>query len=275
MFSKVKESASFIKEKIHDKKPRIGVILGSGLGDFADEVENRIEIPYSEIPHFHATTVIGHVGRVVVGTVSGVEVIIFQGRFHAYEGHSFEDVVLPARVTKLLGATELIVTNAAGGINSLYSPGELVYLTDHINLTSNNPLIGTNDDEFGPRFPDMSEAYSHDLNKIIEKAAKTQGIQVSPGVYAGLRGPSYETPAEIKYLRIIGADMVGMSTVPEVIAANHIGLKVCAISCITNLAAGISTEKLNHDEVKEVANMSMQKFKSLISTSIKFIGDNV
>jgi purine-nucleoside phosphorylase len=275
MFSNVKETANFIKEKIKNKTPRIGVILGSGLGDFADEVENRIEIPYSEIPHFHATTVVGHAGRVVYGTIAGVEVIVFQGRFHAYEGHSFEDVVLPARVTKLLGATELIVTNAAGGINSDYSPGELVYLSDHINLTSNNPLIGKNDDEQGPRFPDMSEAYSKNLNQILEKAAKEQNIKLFSGVYAGLRGPSYETPAEIRYLRIIGADMVGMSTVPEVIAANHMGLKVCAISCITNLAAGISTEKLNHDEVKEVANMSMQKFKSLLTTSIKLIGEQV
>lgn len=273
MFTKVKESAKFIKEKINNQTPQMGIILGSGLGEFADEVEDRIEIPYSEIPHFHTTTVVGHVGRVVYGKIQGVSVIVFQGRFHAYEGHPFEDVVLPARVVKLLGAEELVVTNASGGINTDYTPGELVYIEDHINLTGNNPLIGENDDEFGPRFPDMSEAYSKDLNELLIKAAKDMDINLPKGIYAGLRGPSYETPAEIKYLRVIGADMVGMSTVPEVIAANHIGLKVCAVSCITNMAAGINAVKLDHADVKDVANMAMQKFKTLLTTFIKYRGE--
>jgi purine-nucleoside phosphorylase len=195
-----------------------------------------------------------------------------QGRFHTYEGHSLEDVVLPVRVLSLLGVKNLVLTNAAGGINSKYNPGELVCIKDHLNLTGKNPLVGPNDERFGPRFPDMTETYNEKLNEHIFQAAEELNIKVQQGIYAGLLGPTYETPSEIKMLKIFGADMVGMSTVPEAIAAHHAGLNVCGISCITNLAAGISKEKLNHDEVKEVANLAMEKFTKLLTLSVEKIG---
>ncbi len=274
MFQKVEETANFIKEKLNGRSPKIGIVLGSGLGIFADKVEGKLEIPYNEIPNFHQTTVKGHKGRLVIGKVSGIEVAVFQGRFHKYEGHPIDDVVLPVRVLSQLGVDKLILTNASGGISSNYQPGELVYITDHINLTGMSPLIGANDERFGVRFPDMSEAYSSELNNLLIESAKEMDITIKPGVYAGVLGPSYETPAEIRMLKVIGADMVGMSTVPESIAANHAGLKVCGISCITNLAAGISKEKLNHDDVKDVANMVMEKFTKLLEKAVEKIGNN-
>jgi purine-nucleoside phosphorylase len=273
MFQKVKETANFIQAQLEGRAPKVGIVLGSGLGVFADKVKDKIEIPYSEIPNFHQPTVTGHKGRLVIGTVSGVEVAVFQGRFHYYEGHPLEDVVLPVRVLSQIGVEKLILTNAAGGISSDYSPGELVYITDHINLTGNSPLMGPNDERFGVRFPDMSEAYNKELNSLLLDSAKELDMVIKPGVYAGVLGPAYETPAEIRMLRTMGADMVGMSTVPESIAANHAGLKVCGISCITNLAAGISKEKLNHDDVKDVANMVMEKFTKLLDKAVEKIGN--
>jgi purine-nucleoside phosphorylase len=272
MFKKIEETSSFIKEQLKGRNPQLAIILGSGLGLFADTAEDKIEIPYSEIPNFHPTTVVGHKGRFVIGKIKGVEVCIMQGRFHTYEGHDLEDVVLPVRVLAKLGIKNLILTNAAGGISSDYSPGELVCIVDHLNLTGKNPLIGPNDDRVGPRFPDMTEAYNPKLNEQLALAAKEIGFELKTGVYAGLLGPTYETPAEINMLRVLGADMVGMSTVPETIAANHAGMSVCGISCITNLAAGISKEKLSHDEVKEVANLAMDKFTNLLTIAVEKIG---
>ena len=272
MYNKVDEASKFIQGKLDGRTPKIGIILGSGLGLFADKVSDAVEIPYSDIPNFHNTTVKGHDGRLVIGKVKGVDVAVFQGRFHFYEGHDLNDVVLPVRALSLIGVETLILTNASGGISSDYSPGELVYLTDHINLTGDNPLIGKNEERFGVRFPDMSESYSKELNNTFIATAKELSIDLKPGVYAGVLGPSYETPAEIRMLRVLGADLVGMSTVPETIAANHAGLKVCCISCITNLASGISKEKLNHDDVKDVANMAMEKFTNLLEIAVAKIG---
>lgn len=272
MFQKIQETSNFIKGKLEGKSPRIGVVLGSGLGMFADKIENKLEIPYTDIPNFHNTTVVGHKGRLVIGTINGVEIAAFQGRFHAYEGHDFEDVVLPVRVLSQIGVKSVILTNAAGGINPDYSPGELVCITDHLNLTGNSPLKGPNEERLGVRFPDMSEAYDRELNSLLHESAKEVSIDLKNGVYAGLLGPAYETPAEINMLKIIGADLVGMSTVPETIAGNHAGLRVCGISCVTNLAAGISKEKLSHDDVKEVANMVMDKFTRLLETAVAKIG---
>jgi len=272
MFQNAKEAQAYIEKKTEGFKPEVGVVLGSGLGEFAERVENKIEIPYEDIPHFHKTSVVGHKGRLVLGEVSGTKVAVFQGRFHSYEGHSQENVVLPVRTLAMMGAKKLILTNAAGGINSQFTPGDLVSISDHINLTGNNPLIGPNDEEYGLRFPDMSDAYNTELSKILIETAKESGFELKEGIYAAMSGPSYETPAEIRMLRTIGADMIGMSTVPECIAANHAGLTVCGISCITNLAAGISKEKLSHDEVKEVANLAMNKFSNLLVKVLGKIG---
>ncbi|MBT4791171.1 MAG: purine-nucleoside phosphorylase [Halobacteriovoraceae bacterium] len=269
MFDRIIKTSDFIKDKMGQASPKVGIVLGSGLGDFADKIQDSIEIPYDEIPNFPKTTVKGHKGRLVIGKVQNTQVAVFQGRFHFYEGYQLEDVILPVRVLKYIGVNNLILTNAAGGINSNYIPGDLVYLTDHLNLTGNSPLIGPNDERLGVRFPDMTEAYNPQLNQLLKQTADELSIDLKSGVYAGVLGPAYETPAEINMLHIMGADMVGMSTVPEVIAANHINLKVCAISCITNLAAGIGHEKLSHDDVKEVANMAMNKFTLLIEKVVK------
>lgn len=270
--NKIKETTDFIKQKIEDKTPKIGIVLGSGLGEFAENISNKIEIPYEEIPNFHKTTVVGHTGRLVIGDIEGTEVAVFQGRYHFYEGHDISNVVLPVRVLASLGVEKLILTNASGGINSEYIPSDLVCITDHINLTGTNPLIGPNMEDFGVRFPDMSEAYNKELNSLLYETAKELDINLKSGIYAGVLGPSYETPAEINMLKAIGADMVGMSTVPESIAANHAGLQVCGISCITNLAAGISKEKLNHDDVKDVANKVIKSFTELIRASVVKMG---
>ena len=268
MYNQIKEAADYIKGKLAGNTPEIGIVLGSGLGEFADQVEDKVVIPYSEIPHFHQTTVKGHQGRIVSGHLKGKKVIVFQGRFHRYEGHSMQDVVLPVRVVSLLGAKNLILTNAAGGMSPRYTPGELVVITDHINLTGDNPLIGPNIEELGERFPDMSRTYNPSLNEIITKSAKEINIKLETGIYIGVLGPSYETPAEIQMFAKMGADMVGMSTVAEAIAAHHAGLKVCGISCITNFAAGMGQESLNHDEVKEVANQVKEKFTALLLQTI-------
>ena len=261
---------------IHSVKktcPTVGIVLGSGLGDFVDRMENKTIIPFNDIPHFKKVTVKGHDGKLILGTVKGVEVAALQGRFHVYEGHDMEDVVFPIRVLAKLGIDIVVLTNAAGGINLNYSPGDLVILTDHLNLTGKNPLVGPNDDSIGPRFPDMSITYNPELVKILKDTSDELKIKTQTGVYVGVLGPTYETPAEIRMFRILGGDVVGMSTVPEVIIANHIGLKVCGISCVTNMGAGIVNKKLDHDDIKDEALKVMNNFTSLLNNSIeKFKG---
>ena len=233
-------------------KPRVALVLGSGLGAFADTVENPSVIPYSEIPGWPQSTAVGHAGKLVVGLVEGVPVAALAGRVHLYEGYTAQQVVYGVRALWLLGVQSLVLTNAAGGVNAAYTPGQLVLLSDHINLLGQNPLTGPNDESIGPRFPDMSEAYSKAYREVARAAGHAMGLDLAEGVYAAVPGPSYETPAEIRYLRAIGADLVGMSTVPEAIAANHMGMKVLGISCVTNHAAGVTDKKLDHKEVLEV-----------------------
>jgi purine-nucleoside phosphorylase len=237
-------------------RPVIGVVLGSGLGAFADELTARTDIPYDDIPGWPGSTAVGHAGKLIVGKLGDTDVAVMAGRAHLYEGYSATQVTFGVRVLRSLGVQSMIFTNAAGGINLAYERGGLVLISDHINLQGANPLVGPNDDSFGPRFPDMSEAYSRAYREIAKKVAAELGVMVSEGVYAALLGPSYETPAEIRYLRAIGADLVGMSTALEVIAANHAGMKVLGISCVTNMAAGVIPEsKLVHEEVLEAGAM--------------------
>ncbi|MES1258280.1 MAG: purine-nucleoside phosphorylase [Acidobacteriota bacterium] len=233
-------------------RPRAGVVLGSGLGAFADTLDERITIPYSEIPGWPQSTAIGHAGKLVIGIVEGVTVAVLSGRAHLYEGYTAQQAVFGIRTLRSLGVDSVILTNAAGGIRRDWRPGELVLLSDHINLLGQNPLTGANDEALGPRFPDMSEAYSRRFREAAREAGKSLGLDLPEGVYAAVPGPSYETPAEIRYLRAIGADLVGMSTVPETIAANHMGMQVLGISCVTNHAAGVTDRKLDHREVLEV-----------------------
>lgn len=267
MYAKLNETAKFIQTKIRST-PTVGLVLGSGLGSFIDNIENKTIIPYEEIPFFPKTTVEGHSGRFILGNIKETQVAVLQGRLHAYEGLQMDEVVFPIRVLATLGIETLVLTNAAGGINMDFETGNLVIIKDHINFMGKNPLVGPNINELGPRFPDMTEAYNRTLNKILEASMKEEGLTANSGVYAGVLGPTYETPAEIKMLRTLGADMVGMSTVPECIAANHLNLKVCAISCITNMAAGIEKGKLKHEDVKEQANKVMDKFNNILLRSI-------
>lgn len=228
-----------------------GVVLGSGLGAFADALENPVATPYAEIPGWPPSTALGHAGKLVTGEIDGTPVIVLAGRAHLYEGYTAAQAAFGIRELARRGVRSVVLTNAAGGINLNYRPGDLVLISDHINLLGVNPLTGPNDDSLGPRFPDMSEAYSREYREIAKAAARELGFEMQEGVYAAVPGPSYETPAEIRYLRTIGADLVGMSTVPETIAANHMGMKVLAISCVTNMAAGILPQKLHHSEVME------------------------
>lgn len=244
--------------------PQLGIILGSGLGSFAEQVENPLVIPYKEIPNFPVSTVPGHAGRLVAGTIGSKKVLVLQGRFHYYEGYEMYEVTFPVRVMKSLGLEGLIVTNAAGGINGNFHPGDIVLIKDHINLMGENPLRGGNISKHGTRFPDLSEAYHSAWREKALKVMEQSGIKPQEGVYAGLSGPSYETPAEIRYLRNIGADLVGMSTVPEVIVANHVGMKVLGISCVTNMAAGILPQKLNHEEVIATADRIEKTFVEFV-----------
>lgn len=260
---KIKETIGYIRTKTQ-VEPEIGLILGSGLGALAGEITNGVTIDYKDIPHFPVSTVEGHAGQLVIGDLQGKKVVAMQGRFHHYEGYSLQEVTYPVRVMQKLGVKILLVTNAAGGVNTDFVPGDLMVIRDHINLMGDNPLIGPNLEEFGPRFPDMSEAYNKPLRKLAEEVAKESGFKLKKGIYAGLKGPSYETPAEIRYLRAIGADAVGMSTVPEVIIANHGGMRVLGISCITNMAAGVLDVKLDHAEVMEVANRVQTRFLALV-----------
>jgi len=258
----MKKSVDFISKKT-GIKPEIGIILGSGLGKLAEEIEG-VKVPYSEIPGFKVSSVQGHAGNLIAGRLCGRDVVAMQGRLHYYEGNTLKDVVYPVRVMKMLGIGTLVVTNAAGGINTDFRPGDLMIIEDHINLSGNNPLIGPNVEELGVRFPDMSAAYNKNLINILEKAAGKLGINLQKGIYAFLSGPSYETPAEIKMLRALGADAVGMSTVPEVIAARHAGVNVLGISCITNMACGILDVPLSHVEVMETAARVEKDFIALV-----------
>ena len=258
----LQETTQFILEK-GVKEIDFGLILGSGLGELAEEIEEAIVIPYDQIPFFPTSTVVGHAGQLVYGTLSGKKVLAMQGRFHFYEGHSMQTVTYPVRVMAALKAHSVIVTNACGGVNESFVPGDLMLITDHINFTGQNPLIGPNEDEIGPRFPDMSEAYTLTYREVAKEAASQLDLTLKEGVYMGYSGPTYETPAEIRMSRTMGADAVGMSTVPEVIVAAHSGLKVLGISCITNLAAGMQAN-LNHEEVVETTQRVKQSFKALI-----------
>jgi purine-nucleoside phosphorylase len=255
--------------------PTIGLVLGSGLGGFADELSEATRIPYANIPFFPRSTAIGHAGQMVIGKVGDIAVAVMQGRVHLYEGYSANEAAFPTRVFGRMGIRALILTNAAGGINLEYKQGALVVITDHINLQGQNPLTGPNDDRCGPRFPDMTQAYSKPYREIALRAAHRLGKTVYQGVYAGLLGPSYETPAEIRYLRTIGADLVGMSTIPEVIAARHVGIKVLAISCVTNMAAGISDEVLSHEDVLATGERVKGDFVALLRAVLPEIAAEV
>lgn len=266
-YSRAGEAAEFIRSRIK-VHPKIVLVLGSGLGGFADDLEDATMISYAQIPHFPTTSAIGHAGNLVAGRIGGVPVAAMQGRVHYYEGHSLQRVTFPMRVFFRLGIKGALLTNAAGGISSQLRQGCLVVLKDHINLMGGNPLIGPNDERFGLRFIDMTEAYAADYRRLAIEEGRRHGIDIFEGVYAAMAGPSYETPAEIRFLRAIGADTVGMSTVPEVIVARHCGIKVLAISCVTNLAAGISGQPINHLEVLEVGERVRGQFMALLKTLI-------
>jgi len=250
----IQEAKQFIQSRT-SLRPEIAVVLGSGLGAFADELTNRAEIPYPEIPGWPPSTAVGHAGKLIVGKLGAQDVAVMAGRAHLYEGHTPAQVTHGVRVLHAIGVKSAIFTNAAGGINLSLQRGGLVLISDHINLQGCNPLVGPNDDALGPRFPDMSDAYCCEYREIAKQVASELGVQVSEGVYAAVLGPSYETPAEIRFMRTIGADIVGMSTAPEVIVANHMGMKALAISCVTNMAAGVLPQKLSHQEVLEAAEM--------------------
>jgi len=260
---KVMEAKEYIQSKI-DIVPEIGLILGSGLGEMAEEIEDQTVIEYQAIPHFPVSTVAGHKGQLVIGSLQGKKVVAMQGRFHYYEGYTMSEVTFPVYVMKALGISMLFVSNACGGMNKAFSPGDLMLIKDHINFTGDNPLIGPNMETFGPRFPDMSQAYDPELMQLAEKIAQTQGIQLQKGVYAGISGPNYMTPSELTMLAKLGADAVGMSTVPEVIVANHAGLSVLGISLVTDMAIGEELEPLTHEQVVAVAERSKNKFIDLV-----------
>ena len=268
--TKIAESAEFINRK-SKIKPKIAIILGTGLGRLAEDIEEKEIIPYSEIPNFPVSTVQSHSGNLVLGKLGNKEVVAMQGRFHYYEGYSLKDVTFPVRVMKKLGAAIIIISNAAGGMNRFFKRGDLMLITDHINLFGDNPLIGPNDEELGPRFPDMSEAYNYKLIELAKKVALKEKIKLQEGIYAGLTGPTLETPAEYRFLINIGADAVGMSTVPEVIVANHIGMKVLGISCITDLAIDGVIVKTSVEEILKAASDAEPIMTKLIEKVIKKI----
>ena len=268
--TRIDNAVSYIRSRT-DAEPEFGMILGSGLGDFADTLENRLVIPFSEIPDFPAATVPGHVGAFVFGTKHGKSIVCLQGRIHYYEGHPMSLLSMPVRMMAKLGVKLLVLTNAAGGVNKDYRPGDLMLITDHINFSGGNPLIGPHEPEFGPRFPDVSDLYSSALRLKVKLAAVEAGIGLRQGVYMMFSGPSYETPAEVRMARILGADAVGMSTVPEAIVAAQCGIKCLGISCITNLAAGVSPNKLSHQEVMETAALAHDKFHNLLNLILKTV----
>ena len=255
-----------------DFVPKVAIILGSGLGDYAANIQVVTEVTYGDVDGFPVSTVPGHAGKFIFGYIESVPVVCMKGRVHFYEGYPISDVVLPVRLMKLLGAEILFLTNAAGGVNTTFHPGDLMLIKDHIACFSPNPLIGPNIDELGLRFPDMSCVYNKELQDIIRNTAKENGIYIQEGVYAYFTGPSFESPADIRMMRVLGADAVGMSTVPEAIAANHMGMKICGISCISNLAAGMTQNPLTHEEVQETADMAAAAFQKLVTESVKKFG---
>jgi purine-nucleoside phosphorylase len=273
-FALADAAAQFILART-ELRPKIGLVLGSGLGAFADSLDDAARLSFSEIPNFPCSTAIGHAGRMVVGNAGAIPIVAMQGRVHCYEGYSAQQITFPIRVFGRMGIRAMILTNAAGGINLSYSQGALVLISDHINLQGVNPLAGANDDRFGVRFPDMTRAYAPEYRAIARGEAKRLDIELHEGIYAALLGPSYETPAEIEYLRRIGADLVGMSTVAEVIAARHMNLKVLAISCVTNMAAGILDQPLSHAEVMETGERVKGKFEALLRAVLPRVADQL
>jgi purine-nucleoside phosphorylase len=269
-FTQVEFTAKFITAK-STLKPAVAIVLGSGLGGFADEMTDAVRIGYNDIPHFPRSTAVGHAGQLVLGNIGGQPVVVMQGRVHLYEGYPVQNVVFPMRVFARMGVRAVVMTNAAGGINLDYGQGRLVVIKDHINMQGQNPLVGHVD----PRFIDMSEAYSKSYRKIAVDAGKKLGIDLAEGVYVAVLGPSYETPAEIRAFRVMGADLVGMSTVPEVIAARQMGMKVLAISCVTNMAAGVTDAQINHQEVLEIGKRIAGQFKSLLKEVVPMIAADV
>ena len=270
IIKEITEASGFIKAKLTDT-PVVGIILGSGLGNLAEEIENPIKIPYGDIPHFPTPKVEGHKGQLVIGRLEGRQVLCMQGRFHFYEGYPMQTVALPVRVMQRLDIPNLLVTNAAGGVNKSFKPGTLMLIDDFINFMGDNPLMGENCEEVGPRFPDMTFALTPRLKEIAINAAKEQRLALQRGVYMAFRGPNYETPAEIRFARTVGADAVGMSTVPEILAACHAGMDCLGISCITNMAAGISGEALSHEEVNVTAQRVNEEFRRLVREIVKSI----
>jgi purine-nucleoside phosphorylase len=266
----MREAVAYIRSKSR-LEPRVAVVLGSGLGAFAEALADRAEIPYAEIPGWPVSTAVGHAGKLALGRMDGLPVAVMAGRSHLYEGYTPAQVSMGVRVLRGLGVESIVFTNAAGGINLSYSQGSLVLIADHINLQGANPLMGPNDDAVGPRFPDMSEAYSADYRETAHKVAAELGIQLSEGVYAALTGPSYETPAEIRYLRTIGADLVGMSTAPEVIVANYLGMRVLAISCVTNMAAGVLPQKISQQEVLETGRQVQETLVRFLKALLPYL----
>ncbi|MGL6168369.1 MAG: purine-nucleoside phosphorylase [Fusobacteriaceae bacterium] len=270
MYNKVMETVEFLNSKVINK-PKIAIILGSGLGGLVDYVDDKVIIPYEEIPNFPVSTVAGHAGELVFGTINGIEVLVMKGRFHYYEGYTMKEVTYPQYVFKKFGIETMIVSNAAGGANRSFKPGTLMIINDHINLFGTNPLIGRNDERFGPRFPDMSETYSKALIEKAKLVANRLNIEFQEGVYCGSTGPTYETRAEVSMMIEMGASAVGMSTVPESIIANYLGIKILGISCITNMATGIATKPHSHEEVVEIANQTGEKFCKWIAETLKDI----
>ncbi len=268
VLNNLQETVSYIRTQT-SAKPKIGVVLGSGLGAFVKDVDVEITLPYKDIPHFAAPTVEGHSGNLIFGKLDAQSIVILQGRNHYYEGHSMESVVFPTRTLAMLGIETLVLTNSAGGFGESMQAGDFMIIEDHINLMGTNPLMGPNIKELGPRFPDMTEAYDKKLVANMEQVLQKQGTRYHKGIYCGVSGPTYETPAEVRYLKLIGGTAVGMSTVPESIAANHLGLRVAALSCITNMAAGITSQKLTHEDVTETAKRVEQQFSSFLR---EFIG---
>ena len=268
IYEKLQKCLESVRAKT-DFVPKVAIVLGSGLGDYANDIKVECEIDYHDIEGFPVSTVPGHAGKFIFGYVGEVPVVCMKGRVHYYEGYPISDVVLPTRLMKLMGAQILFLTNASGGLNTTFCAGDFMMLTDHIACFAPNPLIGANIDELGTRFPDMSHIYDKDLRDIIESTAKENNIKLQKGVYAQLTGPSFESPAEIRMLRTLGVDAVGMSTVVEAIAANHMGMKICCISCVCNLAAGMTDNPLTHEEVQAAANEAAPKFKKLLTESVK------
>ena len=273
-FARASRAAKYILGKTR-LRPHVAVVLGSGLGSFADELTSATRIPYEKIPGFPRSTVEGHAGRLVIGNAAGVTVASMQGRVHFYEGHPLRELIFPMRVLGRLGIRAAILTNAAGGINTDFKQGALVLIRDHINLQGSNPLIGPNDERFGPRFPDMTQAYCKDYRRFAYEESRQLGFEIYEGVYGAMSGPSYETPAEIRYMRTIGADLAGMSTVPEVIAASQMGIRVLGISCVTNMAAGILDQPINHAEVMETGERVKTHFVALLRAVLPRIAADV